>query len=353
MSVQQKPAESVVFDSAGAGGRGTPRMLIVVALALTAMFVAALLVVRLGKGQVVVEGPAEGELPPDVTIVLSGGGKQLEIGAADKWKLSVQPETYVVDIRGGDDTFEIKEQEIRVKRFGKKIIKITRQGTNATADVKPPPATVASADLAGSWTIREAENLEGQAYGGTVHMKMLDSGIVELQWFDEQRNSVQTGIGLVADGHLLAAWSVSPSYGFCLYKTQPDGTMQARWTIAGASGRMSTETASGGVAGKLEGTYQIEGTPLVPGGRYQGTMSVMRLGEAYAVDWTTPEGGYRGIGLRHGDYLAIGWSLARAGGFGVVDYQLDGPVANGRWTMIGENRLSFENLQRNTAETPR
>ena len=44
--------------------------------------------------------------------------------------------------------------------------------------------------------------------------------------------------------------------------------------------------------------------------------------------------------------LAVGWSTADTKGYGVVDYKLDGNVALGRWTMIGQSKLSYENIER-------
>src|SRR5207244_3487082 len=87
----------------------------------------AIMTFKLGKGTVIVEGPAGGDLPNDVSIVLKDGGKQLEVTAADKWKISVQPGTYQVQVLGGNDTLEVKDAQISVSRFGEQIVKITRR----------------------------------------------------------------------------------------------------------------------------------------------------------------------------------------------------------------------------------
>jgi hypothetical protein len=315
------------------------------AAAVAILVLGAILTLRMGKGTVVVEGPAEGELPEDVAIVLSGGGKQLEITSADNWKISVQPGTYEVHLKGGGDTLQVKEGQISVQRFGKQIVSIRREENTA----KPQAVAAANlpqTDVAGSWKIKAAANLAGEAYGGAVDMRASSTGVVDLDWRDEQGQIVQTGIGLIRDGHLLAAWGVVPAYGFCLYKLLPDGKMEGQWTVNGASGRLATETATGGTPGKVEGNYDIRGTTFIHGGEYRGTLSIARLGETYAATWTVPEGSYHGIGLRHGDYLAIAWSVENAAGYGIVDYKLEGNSAQGRWTMIDQTQLSFEVLQR-------
>lgn len=316
------------------------------------LLLGALLTIRLGQGTVLVEGPPDGDLPDDVSIVLSGGGKRLEITSADKWKLSVQPGSYEVHLQGGSDTFEIKNQEISVQRFGKQIVRVVRQNEppvaseTRPAEARPAVSTPAPKQIAGTWQIKEAENLLGQPYGGQVKMQLAESGVVEMQWLDEQGKTVQTGVGLIEDGHLFAAWGVIPSYGFCLYKLLPDGRMEGRWTVNGAGGQLSIENASGGKPGKLEGAYNIQGKPLGMEAQYRGTLSVTKIDDTYAVEWDTAEGKYPGIGLRHGDWLAIGWSVQKAAGFGVVAYKLDGEAAHGRWGMMGQNGLSFEVLQR-------
>jgi hypothetical protein len=306
-----------------------------------------ILTVQLGKGTVTVEGPDGGELPADVTIVLSDGGKQLQITSADKWKIAVVPGTYEIHIEGGNDQFEIKQDQVKVQRFGKQVVKVTRHdGAAAPAQAEKPSEPV---NVAGRWQITDAANFTGEAYGGSIEMRVSSTGVVDLDWLDEQGNIAQTGIGLVEDGHLFAAWCATPAYGFCLYKLGPDGTMQARWTMAGAAGRLATETASGGTPGKLEGQYDIEGVPLTPGGRYKGTLAVAKRGDTYSVVWNTADGKYQGVGLRHGDYLAVAWSVERAEGYGIVDYKLEKDAAKGRWTQIGSTDLSFEILKRQPA----
>jgi hypothetical protein len=56
---------------------------------------------------------------------------------------------------------------------------------------------------------------------------------------------------------------------------------------------------------------------------------------------------FHGIGLRHGDWLVVGWSSTKnQSGFGVIDYALEGNSAQGRWTAFGTDKLTFEILER-------
>jgi hypothetical protein len=201
---------------------------------------------------------------------------------------------------------------------------------------------------AGLWQITQAADMGGKPYAGNVHMHVLGSGLVELTWTDKQGQALQSGLGFVQDGHLMAAWSGGPGFGINLYKIGRDGTLSARWSSSLDGGRVLTEVARGGVPGKLEGQYTIQGDANVGnGGTYSGRMSIARYNETYYVGWSLNDEGkpYYGIGLRQGDWLAVAWSTAEEG-FGVIDYKLDGDTAQGRWTQFRQDKLSYEVLQR-------
>src|SRR5688572_3028711 len=92
-------------DSSGGASQGAVERqpdrrpaLAIAAAVVGIVLLGAILTISLGKGTVVVEGPPDGDLPEDVQLVLTGGGKQLEISSAEKWKLSVRPGAYQVDI---------------------------------------------------------------------------------------------------------------------------------------------------------------------------------------------------------------------------------------------------------------
>ncbi len=224
-------------------------------------------------------------------------------------------------------------------------------GTWILKEVPLPPLTPAPplfSGPGGRWQIREAANFAGEAYGGTLDIQVLNNGLVNLAWVDKQNQAVQVGLGFVQDGHLLAAWSTIPSYGCNMYKIQPNGTLEARWSSAKDNGRVFTEVARGGTPGKLEGKYTMRGDANDgSGGQYSGSMSIARYGETYYIGWSVNDTQpYYGIGLRHGDYLVVGWSGSSTKGFGVVDYKLEDNLARGRWTMMGQSKLSFENIER-------
>ena len=64
------------------------------------------------------------------------------------------------------------------------------------------------------------------------------------------------------------------------------------------------------------------------------------------IAWDAAGSKFSGIGMRQGKWLIVGWSLPDGGPYGVVDYQLKGSVAAGRWSMVGQESLETENLKR-------
>ncbi len=144
----------------------------------------------------------------------------------------------------------------------------------------------------------------------------------------------------------MAAYSFGPVFGINMYKIGRDGTLTARWTQSKDGGKLFTEVARG-TPGKLEGNYTMQGQANDgSGGNYSGSMRIDRYGDTYYVGWNVNgTTNFYGIGLRHGDWLAVGWSTAEKG-FGVIDYKLDGDTAQGRWALMGSQQLSFEMLER-------
>jgi hypothetical protein len=242
---------------------------------------------------------------------------------------------------------KLKTEAFAHLELGSKQIPHLKGDFSGTWILKELPPAPTFTGPGGNWVIRQAANFVGEPYGGNIHIKVLGSGLVQLAWFDRQGQAVQTGLGFVQDGHLMAAWSTVPVFGINMYRILPNGTLQARWSSSGDGGRVLTEMASGGTPGKVEGSYTVRGDAnTAEGGTYSGSMSVVRYGETYYVGWTVGGKTFHGIGLLQGDWLAVAWSTANAKGYGVVDYKLDGATAQGRWTMIGQSQLSFENIER-------
>jgi hypothetical protein len=243
---------------------------------------------------------------------------------------------------------KLKTEAFAHLELGSKQIPHLKGDFSGTWILREMPPLAAALGPAGRWRIAQAANLDGSRYGGNVEIRVQPSGLVQLTWFDKQGKTAQSGLGFVQDGHLLAAHSFGPGFGINLYKIGQDGTLSARWTSSGDQGKLFTEVARG-TPGKLEGQYTTRGDANVgEQGQYSGQMSIARYGETYYVGYRQHDGvEFHGIGLRHGDWLVVGWSSTKnQSGFGVIDYALEGNSAQGRWTAFGTDKLTFEILER-------
>lgn len=197
-------------------------------------------------------------------------------------------------------------------------------------------------DVAGTWNITDAKLLGGNSYTGTVAIAKQGSvhnGLYNIDWKTSAGD--YSGLGFHQDGELFIGWGTK-DYGVVLY-TIGNGTLDGQWTGTDMQNSIATEQASGGTAGKVEGTYKVSGKHL--NGAYKGTLVITKTGEVYQLK-STIDGGksVTGVGLRSGDKLAVGWGIG--GGFGVVHYTFNGKTATGQWALPNESKLGTENLKR-------
>ncbi|HTN92100.1 MAG TPA: hypothetical protein VL242_50870, partial [Sorangium sp.] len=81
----------------------------------------------------------------------------------------------------------------------------------------------------------------------------------------------------------------------------------------------------------------------VEGGR-QGTVAIAPAGDTYAVTWMLSTGALKGVGIRSGDQLVVGWSPGQQ--VGVVSYAVEGRQLVGRWASLGGTLAGTETLAR-------
>jgi hypothetical protein len=185
----------------------------------------------------------------------------------------------------------------------------------------------------GMWRITSAASFAGKPYGGRLRIQSDKQGVYRLTWLNDQDEVLQAGIGFFESGRLYAAWGAETIVGINFYKIRSDGSLVGRWTHLANTNTVGSEWTG---AGTPEG-----------GGQYTGSLSIARQGETYSFTWRNSNGTpYYGIGLLHGDTVAVGWALEGAQSYGVTEYSIDGATARGRWTMYGQSKLSHENLTR-------
>lgn len=109
----------------------------------------------------------------------------------------------------------------------------------------------------------------------------------------------------------------------------------------------STPRFTGGLAtGRFKGNYTITAAFNGNGsGAYTGKVNIDQTGEYYTLTWNLPGNPpYRGVGVEHGDVLAVGWSST--GMHGVHLFVVEGGKLSGVWAANTSNgKLGRETLQ--------
>ncbi len=101
--------------------------------------------------------------------------------------------------------------------------------------------------------------------------------------------------------------------------------------------------------GDICGYYSSRGSDA-DGNTYVGVAMIRKVEESYIVTWIVDEGNTVGIGMRHGDFLSVGW-MARSGSSlvrGVTVYKIDSEkkTMSGSWmTLPGPGVMLEENLE--------
>mgnify|MGYP000626736069 CR=1 FL=1 len=67
-------------------------------------------------------------------------------------------------------------------------------------------------------------------------------------------------------------------------------------------------------------------------------------GATYEVDWKVGKSTYKGVGIKDGSKLIVGWSTT--GGAGIVLYKVQGKKLDGVWSNPGEGKTSVEVLEK-------
>lgn len=192
-------------------------------------------------------------------------------------------------------------------------------------------------DPAGVWNVMKNGNPTGTV---TIEAAPKGNRRYMLRWEVPEGN--YTGIGLVRDGHLYAAWGARAN-GVMVVRREGDhwaaewlGTTQSHQELGG-------ETFKGGET--LEGTHELDGKN--PNGTaYTGSVVIEKTGDTYAFTWTVAGESYPGIGIDAGEgKVVVAYGSTN---FGVIDYDLSNmdEVVQGRWSAHGQRVVGIERIRR-------
>ncbi|WP_437693244.1 serine/threonine-protein kinase [Sorangium sp. So ce176] len=189
-------------------------------------------------------------------------------------------------------------------------------------------------ELAGTYDITSSRNPGGQgSYAGNVLLSR-SGDTYRIAWIITKGAGYE-GIALVQGQTLAVGWASGGPYGAAAYRIDGD-RLRGQWISTDRPGQIEVETLQGPEG--LTGSYRI-----VEGAR-KGTVVLAPAGDTYAVTWTLSTGTLKGVGLRSGDQLVVGWSPGQP--VGVVSYAIEGRQLAGRWATLGSTQAGVEALLR-------
>lgn len=189
------------------------------------------------------------------------------------------------------------------------------------------PEVAAADPLVGAFAVSGVRP-DGATYTGDAAVSALGKGgPYRVVW--SIGGSSYAGVATKRGDVLSVGWGDDDQHGVVDYVAKGDGTLDGVWYDARsvAPGR---ELLTGGLP-NLAGVYTIEKGFGPSGEPYAGTCDVAVMGELHVLMWHVGKDTFRGLGIRSGDVLSVGFSTAPSGAFGVVQYRVEGNRWMGRW----------------------
>lgn len=181
--------------------------------------------------------------------------------------------------------------------------------------------------VVGSFTVAGIRHT-GKQYDGTAEITALTpNGPYKLTW--TLAGDSFHGIGTKRGDVLSVGWSEGKDFGVVDFVAKGDGNLEGVWYDA-ASSAPGRELLTGGTA-SLAGAYTIQKGTAPSGATYTGTCDLAVTGDLHTLIWHVGKDTFRGLGVRAGDLLSVGFTTADSGNFGVVQYKLAGNQLVGRW----------------------
>ncbi len=201
-------------------------------------------------------------------------------------------------------------------------------------------ASPLAGDLAGAYTILQGSNPGGQGrYTGAVTLEAVGP-YYTMVW--RIPNSPPYGGVAIHSGDLLGVgWGTGQRMGVTVY--QIEGTrLEGAWAVPGATTALGKEVLEG--PSGLQGTYRIVDAYHPTTHRpYRGTVRIWPTGQTYQVEWRLSNETLRGVGLREGNRLVVGWGAQQ--GIGVVAYRVSGEQLIGKWAQLGGSTVGAETIR--------
>jgi hypothetical protein len=195
--------------------------------------------------------------------------------------------------------------------------------------------------VAGDYQIIAARSPDGATYTGSMNVAARGP-YYKLLWELPGRPSL-SGVGIRSGPIFGVGWSNGVGYGVMVYKVLGE-RLAGRWVAFNSYDKLGTEDIVGPAT--LNGSFKIDkAIDPASGQPYTGTVTIEPKGETFQLTWKLSNGSnLKGVGLRVGDDLVVGFSSSGKGGVSV--YQVMGKELQGRWVEIGSTAVGQENVKR-------
>lgn len=196
-------------------------------------------------------------------------------------------------------------------------------------------AAASAQDLTGTYKA-SGKDPSGEAYSeGTA--KISKSGDVYTVAWSYPGEGGYKGIGFLKNDILCIGWGKGgKEFGVSVYEID-GGKLKGRWSGSKDEGKIESE--------ELEGPASLNGdfTIMKDSTGATGKVRITPKGEVYDVVWKLEgERNWKGVGVRLGDLLVVGWGTGTD--CGVMAYKNKGGVLEGPWVSKGESKTGNEKL---------
>lgn len=197
---------------------------------------------------------------------------------------------------------------------------------NAGFDARElPPA--ADEPIDGKFTVTGVRP-DGKTYDGIAEVTSVSSGgPIRFTW--TLNGNTFGGLGTRRGDTITVGWSDGTHYGVVDYAIASEGTLGGVWYDT-TSANAGSEVLTGGLP-NLAGVYTIKSGVAPDHSSYTGTCDIVVLGELHTLVWHVGKDTFRGLGIRSGAILSVGFTTVESENFGVVQYKLSAGNLVGRW----------------------
>lgn len=194
-----------------------------------------------------------------------------------------------------------------------------------------------AAGIEGDYSVK-GQDPAGKTYSGKLTIKA-DGPVFRLTYKD---GNTLRGMGIQRGDNLFAAWGPSNKCTVSALEIKADGNLEGPWGDLSNS-KLGTETLKrqSGADNNVPGTFSSSGVDP-DGHSYAGVTTIEARGAIYKVTFKSEGEKYDGVGVKHGNYLAVSYGGEKCG---VTAYSIKGDnTMNGVYAEYGQAKAGREEM---------